>query len=219
MYDFLSRLSADAPDASSFLGTASSELTSSSRSAGWTRVADQQPVRRQVGNDGNRKPQRASQRTQHLQKTYRNRQVVAAGQLRDLADVAERRAHDNRLVAKLLVVVVDALDRGDARVLLLGVRLAGRGLVPVEDTTDEGRDEVGTGLGGGNGLGKGEHEGQVGVDAVLALELVSGLDTLPGRGELNEDARLVNAGLLVELVLLSVLCTFNARVRSRCLRR
>jgi hypothetical protein len=42
---------------------------------------------------------------------------------------------------------------------------------------------------------------------VLALELVSGLDTLPGGGELDEDAGLVDTGLLVELIMLLVLCT------------
>jgi hypothetical protein len=40
---------------------------------------------------------------------------------------------------------------------------------------------------------------------VLALELVGGLDTLPGGSELDENAGLVNAGLLVELVVVLVL--------------
>jgi len=142
-----------------------------------------------------------------LEKVGGNGEVVAAGELGDLADVAEGGAHDDGLVVVLLVVVEDLDDGLDTGVVLGGVLLLGVGLVPVEDTADEGRDEVGTGLGGGDGLGQGEHEGQVAVDAVLALELVGGLDALPGGSELDEDARLVNAGLLVELVVLSVLCT------------
>jgi hypothetical protein len=39
---------------------------------------------------------------------------------------------------------------------------------------------------------------------VLGLELVGGLDTLPGGSELDENALLVDAGLLVELIGLSV---------------
>lgn len=35
---------------------------------------------------------------------------------------------------------------------------------------------------------------------MLALELVGSLDTLPGRGELDQDAGLVNANLLVKLL-------------------
>jgi hypothetical protein len=41
---------------------------------------------------------------------------------------------------------------------------------------------------------------------VLALELVGGLDALPGGSELDENAGLVNAGLLVELVVVLALC-------------
>jgi hypothetical protein len=38
---------------------------------------------------------------------------------------------------------------------------------------------------------------------VLGLELVGGLDALPGGGELDENALLVDTGLLVELLILS----------------
>lgn len=99
----------------------------------------------------------------------------------------------------LLIVVEDALDRLDARVLLLGVLPLVGGLVPIEDTADEGRDEEGTGLGSGDGLDDGEHESQVGVDAVVALEDLGGLDALPSGGDLDEDAVLRDALLLVEL--------------------
>lgn len=134
------------------------------------------------------------------EKTYGDGKVVAASELSDLASVAERSAHDNGLVAELLVVVVDLLDGLHTRVLLLGVVLLGGSLEPVKDTADEGGDEEGTGLGGGDGLDKGEHEGKVGVDAVVALENLGGLDTLPGGGDLDQDTVLGDTLGLVELL-------------------
>jgi transaldolase len=105
-------------------------------------------------------------------------QVVTTSQLGDLADVTERGTHDNGVVAELLVVVVDVLDIncnltlmfslvqaiaaaeagaylispfvGRILVLLGGVVALVGSLVPVKNATNEGRDEVGTGLGGGN---------------------------------------------------------------------
>ena len=130
--------------------------------------------------------------------TYRNGQIVTASQLGDLARVTERGTHDDGVVAVLLVVVVDALHGLDTGVLLRGVVPLVGGLVPIEDTADEGRDEVGAGLGTGDGLDEGEHEGQVAVDAVLGLQDVGSLDALPGGGDLDEDALLGDADLLVE---------------------
>lgn len=60
--------------------------------------------------------------------------------------------------------------------------------MPVEDSADEGRDEGDLGLGTGNGLDKGEEQSQVTVDTVLGLELLGGLDTLVGGGDLDEDS-------------------------------
>jgi len=131
--------------------------------------------------------------------TYRNSEVVAASELGNLTSVTERGTHDDGLVAELLVVVVDALDGGDTGILLLSVLLLGRGLVPVEDTSDEGGDEEGASLGGGDGLNEGEHEGEVAVYAVVALEDLGGLDALPGGGNLDEDTVLGDALLLVKL--------------------
>ena len=133
-------------------------------------------------------------------KSYGDGQVVAAGQLGDLAGVAERGTHDDGLVAVLLVVVEDGLDAGDTGVLLLGVLLLGGGLVPVENTADEGGDEVGIGLSGGDGLDGREHERQVAVDAMVALQDLGRLDTLPCRGDLDQYAVLGDALLLVELL-------------------
>lgn len=83
------------------------------------------------------------------------------------------------------------------------------GLEPVEDTADEGRNEVGTGLSTSNSLDQREHEGQVAVDAVLGLQDVGSLDTLPGGGDLDEDTVLGDTGLLVELQQVSILQTMT----------
>lgn len=132
-------------------------------------------------------------------RTYGDGQVVAASKLGDLASVAEGGTHDDGLVAKLLVVVEDALDRGHTGVGLLGVLLLGGSLVPVQDTADERGDEEGVGLGCGNSLGKREHESKVAVDLVVALEDLGGLDTLPGGSNLDQNAVLGDTLLLVEL--------------------
>lgn len=131
--------------------------------------------------------------------TYRDSQVVTASKLSDLANVSEGGAHDNGLVTELLVVVEDLLNRLDTRVLLLGVLLLGRSLEPVEDTTDKGGDEVSAGLSSTNGLDEREHEGKVGVDTVVTLENLSGLDTFPSGGNLDQDAVLGDTLLTVEL--------------------
>ena len=100
----------------------------------------------------------------------------------------------------LLVVVVDALDGLDTRVLGGSVVTLVSSLEPVEDTADERRDKEGTSLSTGDGLDGGEHQGQVAVDLVLVLEDVGGLDTLPGGGDLDEDTVLGDALGFVELL-------------------
>jgi hypothetical protein len=135
-----------------------------------------------------------------LQKVGGDGQVVTAGKLDDLASVTEGSTHDNGVVVVLLVVVEDVLDGLDTGVLLSSVIALVSSLVPVKDAADEGRDQEGTGLSSSDSLDQGEHQGQVAVDAVLGLEDVSGLDTLVGGGDLDEDALLLDADLLVELV-------------------
>ena len=132
--------------------------------------------------------------------TYRNSQVIAARQLRDLTQVAEARTHDDGLVAVLLVVIEDGLYALDTRIFVRSKGAATFGsLVPVHDTADEGGDQEGSRLGCGDGLGQREHERQVAVDAVLALQVVGGFDTLPRRRDLDEYALLANPNGLVEL--------------------
>jgi hypothetical protein len=138
--------------------------------------------------------------------TYSNGEVVASSELSNLANGAERSTHDDGLVAVLLVVVEDAADGLDTGVLLLGVLLLGRSLVPVKNAADEGGDEESAGLSSGNSLDEREHQSQVGVDAVIPLEDLGGLDTLPCRGDLDKNALLANALLLVQL----------QNVRSKC---
>ncbi len=70
-------------------------------------------------------------------------------------------------------------------------------LVPIENASDEGRDESGFGFGGGDGLVEAEEEGHVAVNAFL-LEDLGGLNALPGGGELDEDAIARDAGLVVQ---------------------
>ena len=126
----------------------------------------------------------------------RDGEEVAAGELDDLAGVAEAGAHDDGLVAEVLVVVVNRGDGLDAGVVGAGVVLAGVLLVPVEDAADEGGDEGDLGFGAGDGLVETEEEGHVAVDAFL-LEDLGGLDAFPGGGELDEDALAGDAGGLV----------------------
>ena len=87
-------------------------------------------------------------------------------------------------------------DRQHARIFLGRVVLAGRLLVPVEDAADEGRDQEHPGVGAGDGLGLAEEQRQVAVDAFL-LQHFGGADAFPGGGELDEDAILLDAALLV----------------------
>lgn len=103
----------------------------------------------------------------------------------------------------LLVVVEDGLDRLDSRVLLLLVLLLRCSLEPIENAADERRDEESTGFGSGDGLYLREEESQVAVDLVLLLENLSSLDTLVSGSDLDEDAGLVDALLLVELLMVS----------------
>jgi len=47
-------------------------------------------------------------------------------------------------------------------------------------------------------LAKGEEKGQVAVDTLDSLQVLGSLDALPGGGDLDENAVLVDTGLLVE---------------------
>lgn len=126
-------------------------------------------------------------------------EVIAAGELGDLSDVAEGGAHDDRLVAVFLVVVEDLLDTVHAGVLVRGEVLLQRCFVPVQNAADEGGDQVGAGFGAGDGLHEREHERQVAVDAVLRLQDARCLDAFPRRGDLDQDSVFGDADGFVEL--------------------
>lgn len=145
---------------------------------------------------------RVGWRSSHLieEFTHGNGKIIAASELNDLAGVAERGTHNDGLVAKFLVVVENALDASNARVLLLGVLPLGGGLVPVKDAADEGGDEESTGLGSGDGLDEREHESQIGIDAMVPLEDLGGLNALPCGSNLDQNTVLGDALLLVELI-------------------
>lgn len=132
--------------------------------------------------------------------THRNGHVIAASQLSDLSCRTEARSHDNGLDVVLLVVVEDRLNTQNARVLGAGVLSLVRGFVEVEDTSNEWRDQKGLGLASSNGLWQGEEEGKVAVDLVLGLQLVDSLNALWCAGNLDEDAFLVDAVTLVQLL-------------------
>ena len=141
----------------------------------------------------------------------RNGQSVAAAQFRDLVDAAEGRTHDNGAVPVFLVVVVD-FRHADNAGILGGRESLERGilfeflyLVKIHDAAYKRRDERGTGLGTGNGLRQGENKGQVAGDALL-FQYLGGPDSLPGGGDLDEDAGFVDPLFLVELDELAGLC-------------
>ncbi len=124
-------------------------------------------------------------------------QQVATGQRRDLAHVAEARAHHLGGDAVLLVEVVDGAHRLHTRVVGTGhggLVPGGAGvlLVPVVDAAHKGRNQLHLGLAAGHGLGKRKQQGQVAVDA-FALQLSRGLNTFPGRGHLDQHAVFAHA--------------------------
>lgn len=92
---------------------------------------------------------------------------------------------------------LDALDTGVVSSLVVSIGLLS--LVPVKDSSNEGRDECDSSLGASDGLSESKEECQVAVDAVFALEFAGGLNTLPCRGDLDEDSVLRNADGFVKL--------------------
>mmetsp|Transcript_25792 Transcript_25792/g.60729 ORF Transcript_25792/g.60729 Transcript_25792/m.60729 type:complete len:466 (-) Transcript_25792:95-1492(-) len=114
-----------------------------------------------------------------------------------------RGGHADGLVPVFLEVGIDSLDQqyarigGGMKVPIVG-SVGPLGLVPVQDASRKGRHQIGVRLGGGRGLQKGKDERDVAVDALLFQNL-GGLDALPGPGQLDEDAALVDAHLFVHL--------------------
>src|SRR5271165_2573294 len=122
----------------------------------------------------------------------RDGEQVASGELANLADIAEARTHDYRLVAESLEVIVDLGYGLHAGVVGTLVVLTGVFFVPVEDASDEGRDQRDAGFGAGDGLVNAEEQREITVDAFL-FKLLGGTDAFPCGGDLDEDALLRNA--------------------------
>jgi hypothetical protein len=131
--------------------------------------------------------------------TNRNSQIITPRQLGNLPNIPKARTHDNSLIAILLIIIKDSLHTCNTRIVLRAVRLARAGLVPIQDAADEGRDQEGAGLGGRDSLYFAEHQCQIAVYAVIALQDACGLDSFPGRGDLDQDAGFVDADVFVEL--------------------
>src|SRR5580658_3311348 len=82
----------------------------------------------------------------------RNGEQIAAGQFFNLTNVAEARAHHDRLVSEFLEVVVDPRYRLHPGIVGALVILARVFLVPVKNAAHERRDKCNARIGGGNGL-------------------------------------------------------------------
>ena len=101
--------------------------------------------------------------------TYRDSQVVTSCQLGDLPQAPKASTHNDSLVVVFLVVVEDRLYALDTWVLLGTVILLVCGLIPIQDASDEGRNEESTRFSCSNSLREGEHEGKIAIDAMLGL--------------------------------------------------
>ena len=133
-----------------------------------------------------------------LQKCGGNSKSVTAGELDNLFLVPERGTHDNGLVAIFLIVIVDACNANHTWILRGSKSIhSQRLLLPIHDSSHEGRNEGGSSLGTCNGLGLAENESAVASDALL-LEDLARLNTLPSRGNLDQDTRLVDPHLFVK---------------------
>jgi len=130
---------------------------------------------------------------------YRDCKIVTSSQLSDFTNASERSSHDNSLVAKLLVVVEDILDTLDTRILLSGVFLLGGSLVPIEDTTNEWRNEESTSFSCGNCLREREHKCQIAVDLMLRLKDFGSFDAFPCGCDLDQNTVLGDANFFVKL--------------------
>lgn len=107
--------------------------------------------------------------------------------------VSERSTHNDGSVPVLFIVVEDLLDANDAGVFVALVVGAGvLGLIPIEDTADEGADQGDTRFGTSHSLAETEEQGKVAVNLVVALKFPSSLNAFPCRSNFDEDTLLGN---------------------------
>ncbi|CCJ77799.1 hypothetical protein BN135_2863 [Cronobacter muytjensii 530] len=135
---------------------------------------------------------------QLFQQRRRDGQTVAAREFKDFADVTEACAHDHSFIAVLFVVLVDFRHGNHARIFLRRILFLVRvGFVPVENTAHERRDQVNARFSARTRLREGEQQSQVTVDAFF-FKLLGGADALPGRSELDQNAIVADASVVVE---------------------
>ena len=102
-------------------------------------------------------------------------------------------------MAVLLEVVVDFGDAHHAGILVALVLSTGVALlVPVEDASHEGGNQLDARIGRGNCLGEPEEQGHVAVDLFL-LQRLGGLKALPGARDFDQHAIATYAGVLLHL--------------------
>ena len=114
-------------------------------------------------------------------------QQVTATEFGDFTFVAEAGTHDLGRVTEVLVVIVDLSHRLHAGIFRGCEVFACALFVPVENATDERRDQLDATLGADHRLGQTEEERQVAVDAFF-LEDFGCLDAFPGGGDLDQNA-------------------------------
>mmetsp|Transcript_2297 Transcript_2297/g.4018 ORF Transcript_2297/g.4018 Transcript_2297/m.4018 type:complete len:219 (-) Transcript_2297:90-746(-) len=118
-------------------------------------------------------------------------------------------------MAMLFVVVEDGSHRHDTRIFRRSISLHTlRFLVPIHDTSNEGRDERASSFGTCDSLCDREDECEVASNAKL-LQHFGGLNTLPRRRDLNENTLLLDAHLLVHFDQLKSLSDGGVRIKGQ----
>src|SRR5471030_1901120 len=142
--------------------------------------------------------QRAFAFCQLFEQCRRDGQTVTTGQFDDFTDVTEACAHHYSFIAMLLVVFVNFSHGYNAWIFMwCELFFVAIGFVPVENTANEGRDQVCTGFGTSTCLREGEQQRQVTVDAGF-FQFLRSADTLPGRGQFNQDTVVADTCIIVE---------------------
>ena len=146
-----------------------------------------------------------------IQQFGRDGEQIASGQFRDLVEVAETGPHHLGAVAEGLEVVEDAGHGDHTRIFRTRIGITtGFRLEPIENATDERGDQGDSCLRAGHGLTEAEQQSEVAVNAVFLKHLGS-LDALPSGGDLDQNALVADAGVVVETDQLAAF--FNRGIR------
>src|SRR5208282_4096234 len=135
---------------------------------------------------------------QLVQKLRTNGEQIATREPDNLICIPETCSHHLGLVTIFLVVVVDARDGGDSRILVgRNFRAAVLLLVPIVDAADERRNQSHSRFSARYSLGEAEEQRQVAVDAFLLQEF-SRPNAFPCARNLDQDPFPRHALLFVE---------------------